>query len=526
MKITIKIILLLSINFIYSQFPGEVDNTFNINNISNPSGGITNSLNDHYTPAYGKKIFTLSNGKVIIDANTNKFRYNELNDIRLLRLNSDGSIDYSFVNNFNIFQSIDIVDIVELPDSKFLVSGVFVFNDINIGTKNLLKFNNDGTIDSSFQIPSFLNGYPNEIALQNDGKIVLVGYFQQVNSQNFNRIVRLNSDGTIDSSFSIGIGFNQVANCVKINNTNKIYVGGNFTNFNGTNVNRIIKLNENGSVDNSFIVGQGFDNVVNDIDLQNEKLIVVGDFTTYNNIGLNNNKIVRLNDDGSKDNLFQIVTTNINGKKINKIKVETNGDFIVNFDYNYNFIKNIHYFSIDGADNLNRPILSNSYTNKINDFSIDSLNNIYLTGDFDNLIYNDVEILIKDIIKLNPNGIPDVTFNRKTVGLNASAIVNDMVQQPDGKILICGIDFSSYNDNNIKGLFRINLDGTLDNSFNFPLVNGNFYDILLYDNGKILIAGNFTYTYNSIVYKDLIRLNSDGSIDTSFNVTINLMTIN
>jgi hypothetical protein len=46
--------------------------------------------------------------------------------------------------------------------------------------------------------------------LQPDGKIVLGGRFTTFNTYSFNRIVRLNSDGSIDSSFSVGSGFDNV----------------------------------------------------------------------------------------------------------------------------------------------------------------------------------------------------------------------------------------------------------------------------------------------------------------------------
>jgi hypothetical protein len=63
--------------------------------------------------------------------------------------------------------------------------------------------------------------------LQPDGKIVLGGRFTTFNTYSFNRIVRLNSDGSIDSSFSVGSGFDKNI-CFSFQSDNKLIVGGHF----------------------------------------------------------------------------------------------------------------------------------------------------------------------------------------------------------------------------------------------------------------------------------------------------------
>ena len=63
----------------------------------------------------------------------------------------------------------------------------------------------------------------------------------------------------------------------------KILIGGNFTSYNGLNQNRLIRLNSDGSVDNSFSIGSGFDNAVSIISLlPNGKIMATGDFFNYN----------------------------------------------------------------------------------------------------------------------------------------------------------------------------------------------------------------------------------------------------
>jgi uncharacterized delta-60 repeat protein len=116
------------------------------------------------------------------------------------------------------------------------------------------------------------------------------------------------------------------------------------------------------------------------------------------------------------------------------------------------------------------------------------------------------------ISRITPTGQPDPSFRP---GSGANSQVNALARQPDGKILIGG-GFSSYNGTARKYLARLNADGSLDPSFDpgagpSSLVN----DILVQPDGKILIGGWFT-SYQGATAKGLARLNADGSLDPTF----------
>lgn len=98
--------------------------------------------------------------------------------------------------------------------------------------------------------------------------------------------------------------------------------------------------------------------------------------------------------------------------------------------------------------------------------------------------------------------------------------------QPDGKILIGGTALTTYNNNSEKGLMRFNVDGYKDPTFTvtgtgFAGINAsyNYYPtaITSQPDGKIIVGGVFT-KYNGISQNGLIRLNSDGTKDTTFNI--------
>jgi photosystem II stability/assembly factor-like uncharacterized protein len=163
-----------------------------------------------------------------------------------------------------------------------------------------------GTIDDSFQIGSGFNNNVKKIYIQQNKKILIGGSFTSYNGQNRNRIIRLNEDGSIDGSFNIGSGFNGDVEFITQQSDGKILIGGSFTSYNGQNRNKIIRLNEDGSIDQLFNIGSGFnDDVYNIHPISNDNRIIVGGkFTTYNNI--NKNRLVILNSDGNIDNTFDI----------------------------------------------------------------------------------------------------------------------------------------------------------------------------------------------------------------------------
>src|SRR5690606_1792281 len=95
--------------------------------------------------------------------------------------------------------------------------------------------------------------------------------------------VQAQTDGTLDTSFNIGTGFNSDVNVITKQDDGKILVGGTFTTYNSTTQNRIARLNTDGTLDTSFTVGTGFDGVVRAITKQDDgKILVGGDFTSYN----------------------------------------------------------------------------------------------------------------------------------------------------------------------------------------------------------------------------------------------------
>ena len=198
---------------------------------------------------------------------------------------SPGSLDQTFtpgpevVNAFFYYSK----QIALQPDGKLLV-----------GPGGFLRLNPDGSRDLTFNHPTF-NGGISSIEIQPDGKIVVAGGFTSIGTVTRNGVARLNADGSLDSTFDVGVGSGDV-NIVTLQADGKILVGGGFTSFNlAPNTFFVARLNTDGSVDSSFING-GNVSTTYAILIQPDNKILLG--------GLGGGPVRRLNADGSVDDTF------------------------------------------------------------------------------------------------------------------------------------------------------------------------------------------------------------------------------
>jgi uncharacterized delta-60 repeat protein len=198
------------------------------------------------------------------------------------RLNPDGSVDTSFTPPGNVYPSA----IVLQPDGKMILVGNFTVN----GTPStVMRLHSDGSVDAGFQLG---NGPPSAscLALQSDGRIVVGGG---------NSVVRLHGNGSLDLSFTPPVISDGAVMTLVIQPDGKAVIGGAFTAVNGTNRQRIARLNADGSLDLTFNPGAGANAVVRSMVLQPDgKILIGGDFTTVN--GVERTYVARLHGDASE----------------------------------------------------------------------------------------------------------------------------------------------------------------------------------------------------------------------------------
>lgn len=233
---------------------------------------------------------------------------------RLIRLNEDGSTDTSFAIGTGPNNTVRAV--VRQSDGKLLVGGTFTsFN--GTACRGVVRLNADGSLDSSFTNPVFYNAYTTSIysiALQPDGKIIIAGQFLASSSSPSGcSVARLNTNGSTDTSFNVGYGAHSTFSIssasfvysVAALSNGKVALGGIFQRFNGSFKDRFVVLSSTGEVDNSYVT-QGFDSDVNCLlALPNGRLLVGGNFTqTTDAIPTTTNQLALFRADGTLDTSF------------------------------------------------------------------------------------------------------------------------------------------------------------------------------------------------------------------------------
>lgn len=356
-----------------------------------------------------------ADGKVVIGGTF--ISYNGTSRNRIIRTNSDGSVDGTFTPGTAANNSVYKVGI--LSSGKILAGGQFTSYNANV-TNRIVRINTDGTYDNTFTIGAGADGYVYTFMEQpSDSKIIIGGNFTHYAGVARNRIARINANGTIDATFNPGSGVNNVIYSINIQPDSKILIGGIFSTFNGSSKLRLARLNTNGSIDTSFIVGTGVagtttNTAVYAIALQNDgKILVGGLFSTYNGTPCAN--LIRLNTDGTIDPTFSTGT---------------------------------------GPNNYVRSI------------EIQSTGKIIVSGAFTS--YNGTSKA--RIVRLNTDGSIDATFG----GTGANSSILCSVLQTDGNTIIGG-DFTTYSGVSQTRLARVNsacptvtlsLSGQTNNSCN------------------------------------------------------------
>jgi len=550
-------------NLIYSQNPSTVDLTFNNPNEAGFTG-TTDVINS----------ILVSDSKIYLGGSFSSYFGTPVNNI--LSINSKGGIDTSFMNGTGFNNS--VICLEKSLDNKIIIGGNF--NNYNgVVANRIIALNLDGSINNTFDFGTGFNGDVNTIAVQTDGKLIIGGDFSSFNGVSANKIIRLNNDGTIDSNFSTGTGFNNIVKTIAIQSDGKILVGGTFTTYNGISKNRIVRLNNDGTIDNSYQTSIGFNNSVNDIKIlldgnaiiggsfttysenQNgnpfpasriiilntsgdkidsfgsgfnstvnaihlrydNKILISGDFTQFQ--GISTNKIIRLNADNTHDTSFNLGYTIDNsiyavsnfgnrtliGGNFNSINTTVSGDINSN---RIRMLDDDGSFTNDFASKIG-IYPNSSVPNHVTEIAIKSNGKIIVGGNSES--YNNATA--NRIVQLNADGSIDATFSSGLGFTGPFSQIREIVPQPDGKVLVGGT-FTYYNDvYTDKHLIRLNSDGSVDNTFTLNSLQDNSeYFIYLQDNGKIILGEkNYSY-YNFVPEARLIRLNSDGTLDSSFNI--------
>lgn len=200
----------------------------------------------------------------------------------------------------------DVVNDFVIKDNEIVAVGNFTaYNDTS--STRIIRLNLDGTVAGSF-----VGGIGNEVNgikyLPVNNKYVIWGIFTTVFGTTARYLSLLNTDFTLDTTFNTNIGTaSSTINGVFEHPDGRLFVTGTFTTFNGVaGTNRLVVLNSNGTIDSSYMtaLGTGFNSTVNSVAFTSSgDAIIVGNFTTYQT-SLTRNRIIKLSSTGVEDTTF------------------------------------------------------------------------------------------------------------------------------------------------------------------------------------------------------------------------------
>lgn len=351
----------------------------------------------------------------------------------------------------------------------------------------------------------------------------------------------------LDTTFNYGAGGTNNVFAVEFTQAGEILIGGNFTSYNGdTNApDRVMRLTSSGAPDTGFNFGatNGASSFVlalatrqaNGTYLSGGKILVGGDFTSYNGAAAAPDRILRLNADGSLDSTFNASGSGANAT-VNTIAVQNDGKILVGGDftsYNGNAAAPNYIMRLNADGSLDTTFNNGGVgpNNSVWTITVQPDGKILIGGFF--VSYNGNVDAPNGIMRLNADGTLDTTFN---VGAGARGLLgnsgfqgyaNSIVVQPDNKILVGGY-FTNFGGssgvwdaNAPDHLLRLNADGQLDTTFNYGAglgANDAVYDLALQSDGKVLITGvPVSYNGNAGAPDRFMRINADGTLDSGYN---------
>jgi uncharacterized delta-60 repeat protein len=513
----------------------------------NPDGGKDASFNASLADEYPGQIEFQSSGKIVVTLGVAPY---------LKRLNTDGSTDATFTANLPDFvysllvlpgdpilvrlghlnpdnsttftwQRLDANGVPEpafhpdsrvdmayaaQPDGKILAG----FRDPGTGDYFLGRMNQDGSLDSSYQIypaPQLENtGTPiAAVFIQTDGSILA----SIVSATEGEQFLRFNSSGVLDAASKTAFTVPGAPTRLSPQPDGKLLVAGDFNFVDHAKTGALVRLDRDGNLDPQFHP-PAFSVRTSAIDLARQGTgSVLFSLSRSDTTGTSR---MRLTEDGSVDSSFaeQNLGMRFAIRGDDKIVTDSGGNIVSRL---------LSDGTIDPAFSPTSVTFGGNLGNAVVDFAIapDGSTVVVGNGTFFGGIHS--MPVRAGVLRIKPDGGLDNAFNPPIFG-NGTRF-NCVAVQPDGKILLGG-RFTINNVSGLANLVRLNPDGSIDNSF-LAVPDSTVSAIRVEQTGTILIGGGFSHV-NGAPTTQVARLSKNGTLQPEFSLdtggaAVNALTI-
>ncbi len=503
-----------------------------------------------------------SDGKIVVAATGGSV-------YAVMRYNANGSLDATFGSGgiFTDSSGGTVNALAILPDGRIVTAGTVAVNFFSADF-SIVRLNSNGTFDASFDGDGKVtvniadqavggNDFGYALAIQPDGKIVVGGESEFLNTARDFSLARLNFDGSLDTTFGGsgkvhtafgGSGQLEAIRSIALQADGRIVAAG----LGGENSVRgfaLARYNSDGALDTTFDVdgkiitptsGNG-NEAANAVVVQTDGKIVAAGYSILQAA------LVRYNADGSLDAAFDgdgKVFTSVIGTNqaiARAALLEPNGKIIiagqaVKRGADEDFL--LARYNADGTPSTDFGTFGYVTTNPFDQTNQPSRATGVVVQSDGKIIVGSNRVVsssqtVGSIIRYTADGRLDSSFASSTSGSGILTInipgastneINSIIVQPNGKIFAAG----TYEDQIDIGIFvvAVNADGTRDTTFGgngngFALIGstnggGLGQDIALQTDGKIVVAGASPNFATQTIEFTAFRFNANGTRDATF----------
>lgn len=541
---------------------GSLDSTFD------GDGLVTTSIGPGTNSDAAHAVAVQSDGRIVAAGYANMFGSGP--DFALARYNTDGSLDSTFDGDGKVTTAVatgtnsDIAYALAIqPDGRIVATGIADGIAGSGADFAVARYNADGTLDTTFDTdgkvttaigPTTNTDAAYAVALQADGKIVAAGQVNgMVGTGTDFGVVRYNPDGSLDTSFdtdgkvttAIGPSTNtDRAQAVVLQSDGKIVAVGQASGVSGGADFAAVRYNSNGSLDTSF---DGDGRVTTAVgpstqtdfayaaSIQSDGKILAAGWA-FGTSGGQDFALVRYDTNGSLDPTFDAdgkVTTGVGNTSSANSAIATQADgkvvvagHVSNPTTGTDFAV-IRYNSdgsldttFDGDGKVSTAIGLAGRQDLAHAVAVQPDGKVVVAGQ----AIDGAGWYYFALVRYNADGSLDTTFDGDGKVTTSDGVESGddnayaIALQPDGKIVVAGTA-SGYD----FAVLRFNTDGSLDTTFDgdgrsiidiFSLDRETAYSVALQGDGKIVAAG-FANGMSGADFA-VVRLNADGTLDTSF----------
>jgi uncharacterized delta-60 repeat protein len=419
--------------------------------------------------------------------------------LKFLKATPNGVVDPTFptINaTLSLNEGTIPTPIISVSGATILITGNFT-----VPSRGIMKTDGTGVINQGFNHTVSGPATVSTVKKLANGKILIGGKFTRVGNVVANNLALLNTDGTIDTDFAsnLGTGFDRPVECVAELANGKLMIGGQFLKLNSVDQRILVRLNADGSLDNTFVhplgglfLGRGVETMHL---FASGELLVGGGFYVQSGFHL-----AKLSANGSLVPGFSIQTLE-QKQLVTELAVQSDENILVTGAY-FSSEPYLYKLTKDGI--------------KVSGFT---------TPDLTSTIPSTLKVLRDDSFLLsatkfgNSVTFPIMRFSKEGALIDGTSLQTDspvdFIEQLEGDNLLIAGSFTKMNGKDIRALAKVKLNGAVEDLFNY-CISGSVSTLYKDSspNGHWYVGGSFKSVLQQPVF-NLAKLDLEAIIRPS-----------